>query len=82
MLFLSYIYNITESIDDLIKIIVPLFSPIVNKETVPRNWPIHPYTDNSLMKIIHVVPIKEKRTMDFIFKYPDETNDYKSNVSL
>lgn len=68
-----------ESIDDLIKIIVPLFSPIVNKETVPRNWPIHPYTDNSLMKIIHVVPIKEKRTMDFIFKYPDETNDYKSN---
>lgn len=66
-----------ESIDDLIKIVVPLFSSIKNKNVPPKIWTKNPYSEKSLTKKIFVVPIKDKRNMDIIFKYTDETKYYK-----
>ena len=61
---------------------VPLFSSIVNKNLTPKNWPKHPYSENSLNKKIFVVPVKDKRVMNFIFKYPDEVKHYKEGVFI
>lgn len=71
-----------ESIDDLIKIVVPLFACIKNKNATPKVWTNHPYSAKSLQKKIFVVPIKDKRNMDIIFKYTDETKYYKEAVRL
>ena len=60
--------------------VVPLFTLIKNKNLTPRNWPKHPYSEKILMKKIYVVPIKDKRNMNFIFVYPDEIKHYKSAV--
>jgi len=69
-----------ESIDQLINMVVPLFSPIMNKSITPPYWTKHPYSKKALTKKIYVVPIKDKRNMDFIFLYPDEVKHYKAAV--
>ena len=70
-----------ESIDDLVKMVVPLFSSISNKNLTPQKWEKHPYTEkDSLTKKLYVVPVKDKRNMNFIFKYPDEVKYYKEGV--
>lgn len=71
-----------ESIDDLIKIVVPLFACIKNKNVTPKVWTSNPYSAKSLQKKIYVVPIKDKRNMDIVFKYTDETKYYKEAVRL
>lgn len=67
-----------ESLEELTNLVVPKFAPIKNKNAVLPHWSVHPYSkEKSLTKKIYVVPIKDKRNMDFIFKYPDETVHYK-----
>lgn len=70
-----------DSLDELIKMVVPKFAPIVNNNVTLPVWDKHPFQD-SLMKQICVVPIKEKRTIKYLFKYPDDTKYYKSGVSF
>lgn len=66
--------------EDLVKMVVPLFSPIINKDVVAPSWPTHPFSEKSLMKRLDIVPIKDKNSIKFIFKYPDETMHYKASV--
>lgn len=67
--------------DALIKMVVPKFAPIVNKNVTRPVWTIHPYKD-SLMKTVYVIPLKDKRSIKYMFKYADETNIYKTGVSF
>lgn len=66
----------------MIKIVVPLFASIKNKNVTPKIWTKNPYSEKSLTKKIFVVPIKDKRNMDIIFKYTDETKYYKEAVII
>ena len=66
-----------EPLDDLEKIVVPMFTPIVNRNVKCQTWD-HPYKAEHLMKEVRIVPIKDKRCMSISFVYPDETKHYKS----
>ncbi|KAI7693124.1 hypothetical protein SSS_03344 [Sarcoptes scabiei] len=68
-----------ENLDELIKMVVPLFTPIQNRNVEPPKWLINPYDQNSLMKQVQVVPVKDKRSLELIFVYPDELEHYKSS---
>lgn len=61
--------------------VVPLFTPIQNRNVEPPKWLINPYDQNSLMKQVQVVPVKDKRSLELIFVYPDELEHYKSSVN-
>lgn len=74
--------TIIESIDELVDMVVPLFSPIVNKNVINPVWNEHPYDAEHLMKQVYMVPIKEKRSLDISFVYPDETKYYNCSVSF
>ena len=62
--------------------VTSLFSLISNKNIEPPNWPIHPYSSDNLMKQVHIVPIKDKRTLELVFTYPDEIKHYKSSPGM
>ncbi|KPM06648.1 insulin-degrading enzyme-like protein [Sarcoptes scabiei] len=70
---------VNKNLDELIKMVVPLFTPIQNRNVEPPKWLINPYDQNSLMKQVQVVPVKDKRSLELIFVYPDELEHYKSS---
>lgn len=71
-----------ESLEELEDMVVPLFSLIENKNFEAANWPTHPYSDDQMLKQINVVPIKDIRSMNINFKYPDEIEHYKSSPGM
>ncbi|KAH9424396.1 hypothetical protein DERP_004580 [Dermatophagoides pteronyssinus] len=71
-----------ESLQELTEMVTSLFSLISNKNIEPPNWPIHPYSSDNLMKQVHIVPIKDKRTLELVFTYPDEIKHYKSSPGM
>lgn len=70
-----------ESIEDLVKLVTPMFVAIENKDLTPPKWDVNPYPEECLKKKVFIVPVKDKRSMIFIFPYPDEIEHYKTLVS-
>ncbi|XP_064466057.1 insulin-degrading enzyme-like isoform X2 [Ornithodoros turicata] len=67
-----------ETLDDLMNMVVPMFSQVVNKRVVRPEWPEHPYGPEQLKVIGHVVPVKDDRSMYMTFPTPDLRKYYKS----
>ncbi|KAH7641203.1 insulin-degrading enzyme-like protein [Dermatophagoides farinae] len=71
-----------ETAEELTEMVSNLFTSIKNKNIKSPNWTIHPYGADSLMKQVYLVPIKEKRTLELVFTYPDEIKHYKSSPGM
>lgn len=71
-----------ETLEQLTEMVTTMFTSIQNKNVEPPNWKVHPYAAENLMKQVHVVPIKEKRTLELVFTYPDEIKHYKSSPGM
>ena len=66
--------------NELIEVVIPLFSQIINKNVTPPEWTTHPYSDEYLRKEVSIVPIEDSRRMEILFPIPDLNEFYKSQV--
>ena len=71
-----------ESLDDLENMIVTKFSPIVNKEVISPRWTDRPFLPDQNQTKVHVVPVKDSRTLTISFQTGDLDQHYKSGVWL
>lgn len=67
-----------ESLDELKKIIVPMFSLIPNKNLSIKIWSEHPYGNDQVGHQLNIVPVKELRSVSISFPIPDLRHQYKS----
>lgn len=67
-----------ESLDDLARIVVPLFSRVPNRNVERPTWPQHPYGPDQLGLRAHVVPVKDNRFLYMTFPTPDLREHYKA----
>lgn len=67
-----------ESLDELARMVVPLFSAVPNKGVVRPTWPQHPYGPEQLGLQAHVVPVKDNRFLYITFPTPDLRKFYKA----
>lgn len=68
-----------ESLDDLEKNIVEMFSKIENKNRVKEKWEENPYMKDQLGTRVSIVPVKDTRSMTISFQTPDLEAYYKSS---
>lgn len=71
-----------ESLDDLEKMTVSLFSDVVNKNVEKPEWNDHPFGPEQLGMKGYVVPVKNLRNLNISFPIPDLRDYYKSGVSI
>ncbi|KAI9282259.1 Metalloenzyme, LuxS/M16 peptidase-like protein [Sporodiniella umbellata] len=67
-----------ESLDQLTKWVVEMFSSVPNKNIVVPSFPGHPLTKNELSKQIFVKSVKRNRTLEITFPFPEQTSYYES----
>ncbi|XP_043685976.1 insulin-degrading enzyme isoform X1 [Vespula pensylvanica] len=67
-----------ESLDDLEKIVVNLFSQVKNKEVEVPVWPEHPFDEEHFQTKWYIVPIKDLRNLNMIFPIPDMREHYNA----
>ncbi|XP_015174662.1 PREDICTED: insulin-degrading enzyme isoform X1 [Polistes dominula] len=67
-----------ESLEELERIVVNLFSEVKNKEIEIPVWSEEPFTENDLANIWYIVPIKDTRSLNMIFPIPDLRKDYNA----
>lgn len=67
-----------ESLDELARMVVPLFSVVPNKGVERPTWPQHPYGPEQLGLQAHVVPVKDNRFLYMTFPTPDLRQYYKA----
>uniref|UniRef100_A0A131YUM3 Insulin-degrading enzyme n=1 Tax=Rhipicephalus appendiculatus TaxID=34631 RepID=A0A131YUM3_RHIAP len=67
-----------ESLDELARMVVPLFSLVPNKGVERPTWPQHPYGPEQLGLQAHVVPVKDNRFLYMTFPTPDLRQYYKA----
>ncbi|RCH96410.1 Insulinase (Peptidase M16), partial [Rhizopus stolonifer] len=60
------------SLDELTEWAVDKFNNVRNKNIEPPSFPGHPLTKNELMKQIFVKPVKDVRTLEMTFPFPDQ----------
>lgn len=70
-----------ESLDDLEKMILSLFSDVANKNVKRPEWTDHPFGPEQLQVRGYVVPVKDFRNLNISFPIPDLHEHYKSGVS-
>lgn len=70
-----------ESLDELEAMAVEMFAKVEDKNIDAPIWKEHPFKDDQLQTIIHVVPIKDNRSINIIFPCPDLADHYKSSPS-
>jgi insulysin len=70
-----------ESIDELEKYAIEMFSPIKNKNLEPIKFPNRVYDDKSLAKVFEVVPVQDLRQLSINWEIPDHIDYYDSNPS-
>ncbi|KAI4475823.1 hypothetical protein M0802_015013 [Mischocyttarus mexicanus] len=68
-----------ESLDELERIVVNLFSEVKNKEVELPVWSSEPYDDADLGTIWYIVPIKDTRSLNILFPIPDLREHYKAS---
>jgi insulysin len=69
-----------ESLDDLEKYAVDMFSEIPNKSLPKIDFPSDPYTRNG-GNILYVVPVQDLRQLSMSWVIPDSRDEYQSNPS-
>lgn len=67
-----------ESLDELARMVVPLFSVVPNKGVERPTWPQHPYGPEQVGLQAHVVPVKDNRFLYMTFPTPDLRQYYKA----
>lgn len=67
-----------ESLDELARMVVPLFSVVPNKGVERPTWPQHPYGLEQVGLQAHVVPVKDNRFLYMTFPTPDLRQYYKA----
>ncbi|KAI9477913.1 MAG: Metalloenzyme, LuxS/M16 peptidase-like protein [Benjaminiella poitrasii] len=61
-----------ESLDQLTEWAVDKFKHVRNKNIEAPSFPGHPLTENELMKQIFVKPVKDERSLEITFPFPDQ----------
>ncbi|KAI7895156.1 Metalloenzyme, LuxS/M16 peptidase-like protein [Mucor mucedo] len=61
-----------EPLDQLTEWAVEKFKNVRNKNIQPPSFPGHPLTKNELMKQIFVKPVKDVRSLEMTFPFPDQ----------
>ncbi|KAI8388880.1 Metalloenzyme, LuxS/M16 peptidase-like protein [Radiomyces spectabilis] len=61
-----------ESLDELTQWTVEKFKNVRNKNIQPPSFPGHPLTKNELMKQIFIKPVKDVRSLEMTFPFPDQ----------
>ncbi|XP_067928601.1 insulin-degrading enzyme-like [Watersipora subatra] len=56
-----------ESLDEMTMYVCELFGNTMNKRVKKPSWPEHPYGPQQLRKRVHVVPIKDIRTLELLW---------------
>jgi len=71
-------------LDELEKMVVPLFEDVKNKNVVPLKFEPkdHPWGVDQLGKRVYVVPVKEVNSVKLIFAVPDIVDEYEKAVSF
>ncbi|ORX55207.1 hypothetical protein DM01DRAFT_1335502 [Hesseltinella vesiculosa] len=67
-----------ESLDTLTGWAVEKFKDVRNKSIQPPSFPGHPLTKNELMKQIFIKPVKDVRSLEMTFPFPDQYPLYQS----
>lgn len=67
-----------ESLDDLEKVVVELFSQVEDKHIEAPRWPDHPFKEEHFQTCVYASPIKDLRNLNIVFPCDDLTEHYKS----
>ncbi|XP_053988603.1 insulin-degrading enzyme [Hylaeus volcanicus] len=67
-----------ESLDELERIAVELFSEVKNKEIEAPVWPEHPFNEEHFKTKWYIVPIKDTMHLNITFPLPDLREHYKA----
>lgn len=66
-----------ESLDQLEKLVVELFSDVKNKNVVAPKWTEHPFGPEQLQMKGFIIPVKDLRNLNITFPIPDLHEYYK-----
>ena len=69
-----------ESLDELEKLCVDLFSGVENRNAQGPEWKEHPFGEKQLRMKGFVVPVKDIRNLNITFPMPDMRQHYESQV--
>uniref|UniRef100_A0A182QBN9 Insulin-degrading enzyme n=1 Tax=Anopheles farauti TaxID=69004 RepID=A0A182QBN9_9DIPT len=67
-----------ESLDDLEKMVINMFSQIENKQVTAPVWPEMPYGEDQLNTKTYIIPVKDTRSLTISFQMEDLERYYKS----
>ncbi|KAI1918430.1 metalloprotease [Ophidiomyces ophidiicola] len=71
-----------ESLDQLERWVIHLFSDVKNKELSQNRWDdVQPFAPDDMRKIIYAKPVMDMRSLDIFFVYQDEEYMYDSQPS-
>ncbi|KAI1982444.1 metalloprotease [Ophidiomyces ophidiicola] len=71
-----------ESLDQLERWVIHLFSDVKNKELSQNRWDdVQPFAPDDMRKIIYAKPVMDMRSLDIFFVYQDEEFMYDSQPS-
>ncbi|ORY56460.1 Metalloenzyme, LuxS/M16 peptidase-like protein [Leucosporidium creatinivorum] len=65
-----------ESLDDITKTVVDKFTPAPNRHLPPPEFPGSPYTRDELQRTLFVKSVRDVRTLELSFTFPDESAYY------
>ena len=77
-ILLTSVLEFTESLDDLEKMSVELFSDVENKNVPVPEWKEHPFGEEQLRVKGYIVPIKDIRKLNITFPIPDLRDHYQA----
>ena len=77
-ILLTSVLVFTESLDDLEKMSVELFSDVENKNVPVPEWKEHPFGEEQLRVKGYIVPIKDIRKLNITFPIPDLRDHYQA----
>lgn len=75
-------FTILESLDELEKMVVNLFSQVKDKSVEAPRWETHPFNEAHFGTCVYMYPIKDVRNLNIVFPCPDLQKHYKSSVSV
>ncbi len=79
--YISYIFKGNESLDELEKYAVEMFSEIPNKNLSKVDFPTDPYKRDIPANVLYVVPVQDLRQLSISWVIPDSRDSYQSNPS-
>ncbi|GAA5941905.1 uncharacterized protein JCM15063_000815 [Sporobolomyces koalae] len=67
-----------ESLDETTKLVVEQFSPVKNRNLSPPDFPGSPLTSNELGRTLFVKSVRDTRSLELTFPFPDESKWYST----